>query len=183
MQCETLNFSVNNPVFFLSVKFKYSVKSYILIKICWLISLSKYLSLPHLSKVCMILAFPPHPFAYFLISGYLLRAPDNDPITRTFFGFPRRFELSGVDCIAFFDGCWWLLMAVSWGICLKLNYSRHQIKRRLLQSFPPLFSAFPFVKKSIKEFSVSFIKKWKNSPKSREGKLKKAVFANRPHFW
>ena len=115
--------------------------------------------------LCMILAFPPHPFAYFLSSGYLLRAPDNDPITRTFFGFPRRFELSGVDCIAFFDGCWWLLMAVSWGICLKLNYSRHQIKRTLLQSFPPLFSAFPFVKKSIKEFSVSFIKKWKNSTK------------------
>ena len=137
-------------------------------QVCWLISLSKYLSLPHLSKVCMILAFPPHPFAYFLISGYLLRAPDNDPISRTFFGFPRRFELSGVDCIAFFDGCWWLLMAVSWGICLKLNYSRHQIKRTLLQSFPPLFSAFPFVKKSIKEFSVSFIKKWKNSTKKAE---------------
>ena len=153
---------------FLSVKFKYSVKSYILIKICWLISLSKYLSLPHLIKVCMILSFPPHPFAYFLISGYLLRAPDNDPITRTFFGFPRRFELSGVDCIAFFDGCWWLLMAMSWGICLKLNYSRHQIKRTLLQSFPPLFSAFPFVKKSIKEFSVSFIKKWKSSTKKAE---------------
>ena len=169
MQSETLNFSINNPVFFLSVKFKYSVKSYILIKICWLISLSKYLSLPHLSKVCMTLAFPPHPFAYFLISGYLLRAPDNDPITRTFFGsLARRFELSGVDCTAFFDGCWWLLMAMSWGICLKLNYSRHQIKRTLLQSFPPLFSAFPFVKKSIKDFSVSFIKKWKNSTEKAE---------------
>ena len=38
-------------------------------------------------------------------------------------------------------------------------------KANLLQSFPPLFSAFPFVKKSIKEFSVSFIKKWKNSTK------------------
>lgn len=30
------------------------------------------------------------------------------------------------------------------------------------------FSAFPFVKKSIEEFSVSFIKKWKNSTKKAE---------------
>ena len=29
------------------------------------------------SKVCMIVAFPPHPFAYLLIFGYLLRTPGN----------------------------------------------------------------------------------------------------------
>lgn len=33
-----------------------------------------------------------------------------------------------------------------------------------------VLSAFPFVKKSIKEFSVSFIKKWKNSTKKAERK-------------
>ena len=41
-----------------------------------------------------LLAFPPtppHPFPYFLISGLLLRTPDN---SNFFFDFPRRFELS-----------------------------------------------------------------------------------------
>ena len=28
-------------------------------------------------KVIMIVAFPPHPFAYFFIACYLLRTPDN----------------------------------------------------------------------------------------------------------
>ena len=42
----------------------------------------------------MILAFPPHPSAYFLVPGYLLRAPDNS----NFFRFPlaRGFELSSL---------------------------------------------------------------------------------------
>ena len=43
-----------------------------------------------------LLAFPPHPFPYFLISGYLLRTPDNSIF---FFDFPSRFELSGVICL------------------------------------------------------------------------------------
>ena len=42
----------------------------------------------------MILAFPPHPFAYFLIPGYLLPTPDNS----NFFDFLRRAEFSGDDC-------------------------------------------------------------------------------------
>ena len=147
MQSETLNFSINNPVFFLSVKFKYSVKSYILIKICWLISLSKYLSLPHLSKVCMILAFPPHPFAYFLSSGYLLRAPDNDPITRTFFGFPRRFELSGVECIAFFDGCWLALDGRVKGDLLETELLKTPNKANVITVLSAPFFRFSFRQK------------------------------------
>ena len=47
------------------------------------------------SEVCMILAFPPHPFAYFLTFGYLICFS----LLRTPFDFPRRFELSGVDCV------------------------------------------------------------------------------------
>ena len=127
---------------------------------------------------------PSPPFAYFLISGYLLRAPDNDPITRTFFCFPRRFELSGVDCIASSMAvAWWLLMAVSWGICLKLNYSRHQIKRTLLQSFPPLFPLFLSSKSRLRSFLFRLLKNGRIRQKRQENKLRKAVFANRRHFW
>ena len=73
---ETLNLFQNNRVFtFLSLQFKYSVHH------CILFSL---------------LAFPPHPFPYFLISGYLLRTLDN---SNFFFDFPRRFELSGNICL------------------------------------------------------------------------------------
>ena len=60
---------------FLSLQFKFSVHPCILF---------------------CLLAFPPHPFPYFLISGYLLRTPDN---SNFFFDFPRRFELSGVICL------------------------------------------------------------------------------------
>ena len=45
----------------------------------------------------MLLAFPLHPFAYFLTLGYLPQTPDNS----NFFYFPRRFELSRVDCNCF----------------------------------------------------------------------------------
>ena len=58
---------------FLSLQFKFSVHPCILF---------------------CLLAFPPHPFPYFLISGYLLRNPDN---SNFFFDFPRRFELSPVS--------------------------------------------------------------------------------------
>ena len=72
---KTLNLFQNNRVnslflLFLSLQFKFSVHPCILF---------------------CLLAFPPHPFPYFLISGYLLRNPDN---SNFFFDFPRRFELS-----------------------------------------------------------------------------------------
>ena len=63
-------------------------------------NINLYLLLPE-CEVCMILASP-LPFANFLISVHLLRTPDNSNsvlVTRTFFNFPTRFELSGVDYI------------------------------------------------------------------------------------
>ena len=45
---------------------------------------------------------PPLPFVYFLISVHFLQTPDNSNsvlVTRTFFNFPTRFKLSGVDYI------------------------------------------------------------------------------------
>ena len=36
--------------------------------------------------MCRIVLFPSHPFAYFLIPGYLLRTPDN----LNFFRFPYK---------------------------------------------------------------------------------------------
>ena len=45
------------------------------------------------SKVCMIVAFPAHLLiCLFPVTCFKL------PLTGTFFDFPRRFELSGVDC-------------------------------------------------------------------------------------
>ena len=44
----------------------------------------------------LLTCIPPHPFPYSLISGYLLRTPDN---SNFFFDFPRRFELSGNICL------------------------------------------------------------------------------------
>ena len=46
--------------------------------------------------MCKILAFPPHPFGYFCIIPVICFKL---PITQTLFDFPRRFQLSGVDCI------------------------------------------------------------------------------------
>ena len=42
----------------------------------------------------MIPAFPPPSICLFPFSGYLLRTPDNSNLFR----FPKKFELSGVDC-------------------------------------------------------------------------------------
>ena len=40
---------------------------------------------------CCLIAFPPHPFAYFLTSGYLLQTPDNS----NFFQFPFKVRVIG----------------------------------------------------------------------------------------
>ena len=74
---KALNLFQNNRVnslllLFLSLQFKFSVHPY---------------------EVCMTIAFPPHLHICLLpVACFEL------PITRTFFDFPRRFELSGVDC-------------------------------------------------------------------------------------
>ena len=64
---------------------------------------SIYISCCPKGEVCMKLAPPPPlPFVYFLISVHLLQTPDNSNsvlVTRTFFNFPTRFKLSGVDYI------------------------------------------------------------------------------------
>ena len=59
--------------------------------------ISIYISCCPWREVRMLLAFPLHPFAYFLTLAYLPRTPDNS----NFFDFPRRFELSRVDCNCF----------------------------------------------------------------------------------
>ena len=70
----TLNVFQNNLYFtiftFLSLQFKFSVHSCIL---------------------CCLIAFPSHPFAYFLTSGYLLQTPDNS----NFFRFPLNVRVIG----------------------------------------------------------------------------------------
>ena len=48
-------------------------------------------------KCVSVLSFLPHP-VYFLIPLFLVICFEL-PITRTIFDFPRRFELSGFDCI------------------------------------------------------------------------------------
>ena len=55
---------------FLSLQFKFSV---------------------HLCILCCLIAFPPHPFAHFPTSGYLLQTPDNS----NFFQFPLKVRVSG----------------------------------------------------------------------------------------
>ena len=62
------------------------------IKLCCLILFSEisiYIIFWPWSEVCVILAFPPYPFVFFLIPSYLLRTPDNS----NFLDFLRRFEL------------------------------------------------------------------------------------------
>ena len=44
-------------------------------------------------KCVSVFVFLPHPISLLLVICFEL------PITRTIFDFPRRFELSGVDCI------------------------------------------------------------------------------------
>ena len=65
-------FKTTKPIlclYFLSLQFKYSVHPIF----------------------CCLIAFPPHPFAYFLTSGYLLQTPDNS----NFFQFPFKVRVIG----------------------------------------------------------------------------------------
>ena len=85
LQSETFNLFQNSCVFFAFLLF---VQSCILIKLCCLIPTFSqfpryfiYLLLPWI-EVCMILALPPHPFVYLLISGYFLRTLDNSNFFR-----------------------------------------------------------------------------------------------------
>ena len=55
---------------FLSLQFKFSV---------------------HPCILCCLIAFPPHPFAYFLTSGYLLQTPDNSNFSQ----FPLKVRVIG----------------------------------------------------------------------------------------
>ena len=64
--------------------------------------ISIYISCCPWREVRMLLAFPLHPFAYFLTLGYLPRTTDNS----NFSDFPRRFELSGIDCSFFQEFRW-----------------------------------------------------------------------------
>ena len=78
---EALNLFQNNHVnslllLFMSLQFKFSV---------------------HPCDVCIILVFPPHLFAYLLT--FLLQVKFASNNSRQL-DFPRRFELSGVDCIS-----------------------------------------------------------------------------------
>ena len=65
-------FKTTKPIlclYFLSLQFKYNVHPIF----------------------CCLIAFPPHPFAYFLTSGYLLQTPDNS----NFFQFPFKVRVIG----------------------------------------------------------------------------------------
>ena len=55
---------------FLSLQFKFSI---------------------HPCILCCLVAFPPHPFAYFLTSGYLLQTPDNSNFSQ----FPLKVRVIG----------------------------------------------------------------------------------------
>ena len=74
---------------------KNSVQPCIQIKLCCYITFSKYQSIScsccSWSEVYMILAFLPLPFAYLLISGYLLRTPENSNL----FWFPLKVRVIG----------------------------------------------------------------------------------------
>ena len=71
LKSETLNLFQNFVFTFLSLQFKFRVHPCIVL--------------------CCLIAFLPHPFAYFLTSGYLLQTPDNS----NFFRFPLKVRVIG----------------------------------------------------------------------------------------
>ena len=75
----------------MSLQFKFSAHPCILINLCCFI----LISCCSLIEVSKILAFPPHPFGYFCIIPVICFKL---PITQTLFDFPRRLQLSGVNC-------------------------------------------------------------------------------------
>lgn len=95
LRSETLNLFQNNYVNSLSLLFKLSVQfksracpceliKFLLFNAFFKISLHVFCC--SWSEVCLVLAFPPHPFAYFLMFGYLLWTPDNsNPTNSNFF--------------------------------------------------------------------------------------------------
>ena len=78
---------------FISPQFKFSVHLCVLIKLCYIIlsKISIFISCCPWTEACMILALTSHPFACFLISGYLLWTPDN----LKFFQFPLKVQFIG----------------------------------------------------------------------------------------
>ena len=78
---------------FISPQFKFSVHLCVLIKLCYIIlsKISIFISCCPWTEACMILALTSHPFACFLISGYLLWTPDN----LNFFKFPLKVQFIG----------------------------------------------------------------------------------------
>ena len=113
LRSEMLNLFQNNYGNSLSLLFKLSFQFKSRVYPCELIKLLLFNAFFNISllifccswsEVCLVLAFPPHPFAYFLIFGYLLWTSINSNPTNSnfFFYFSRRFELSGVDCNTFF---------------------------------------------------------------------------------
>ena len=91
LNSQILNLFENNHVISLSLLFRhsssnsFSIPEYLSSCVAWysFFNISIFIFCCPWSEVCMILAFPLHPFAYFLICFEL-------PITRTFFDFPRR---------------------------------------------------------------------------------------------
>ena len=83
---------------FLSLQFKFSAHPCILINLCCLIPFSKYQSnlLLLIDWSVQDTCIPsPSIWVFLYNSSYLLQTPDNS----NSFWFPRRFQLSGVDCI------------------------------------------------------------------------------------
>ena len=74
----------------MSLQFKFSVLNQALLRHSLCKNINLDLLLP-LSEECMLLAFPPHPFAYFPLSGYLSRTPDDS----NFFRFPQKVLIIG----------------------------------------------------------------------------------------
>ena len=68
------NFTLDNSIHVLSVWQVNKTTVYWSLKHYWILPLTAF---EVKCTMYMILAFIPHPFAYFLISGYLLRTPDN----------------------------------------------------------------------------------------------------------
>ena len=98
LKSEALILTLNNSANSLSLLSCHSSSNSVSISVyyqaCCLSFLSKYQSVSLGSKVCMILEFPSHAFAYLLISGHLLWTPDNS----NFFQFPYKVGQSRVTC-------------------------------------------------------------------------------------
>ena len=86
---------------FISSQFKFSVHLCVLIKLCYIIlsKISIFISCCPWTEACMILALTS---LHLLVSLFPVICFEL-PITWTFFNFPWRFKLSGVDCVSRFQ--------------------------------------------------------------------------------